>query len=145
MSMTEHAAALLNWQHAHNIKSVWGQKVWIPFLDIYSPSGVIVYHGEHTDANRALEVLEALPKIKGASPDAKLYMTLPEVLDLSPDLKKLKTSILDNHNYVVGFNLTFQSRRRFKSAIQNAAVNALKKQLRTNIDIVQIYLVPPVE
>jgi hypothetical protein len=27
MNMTEHSAALLNWQHAHNIKSVWGLSV----------------------------------------------------------------------------------------------------------------------
>ena len=145
MNMTEHSAALLNWQHAHNIKSVWGQKVWIPFLDVYSPSGQLIYHGEHTDAQRALEVLKALPKTEGTPPHAELHMTLPEVLDLSPDLKRLKAPILENHHYVVVSTSLFKADGGSNSAIQDTALNELKKRVRTNIDIVQIYLVPPAE
>jgi hypothetical protein len=146
MGTTEFCIGLMNWQNKHHMKVVDGQKVWLPTLDIYSPSGTLLYHGFHTDVNHTREVLESLRKRKEAIPNAGQYMSLPEVLDSTPELANFKNSMLEDHHFVVVSTAYFNAHdHASESRIQEDAVNAFQKQTPPDVDFVHIYVVRPSE
>lgn len=114
--------------------------IMIPQLDIYSPSGKLIYHGTEHDISKTPQVLEALPKLPSPAPPPDAQMSLPEILESTPDLAKWKNTILNRHDYVVVSTSVSDSEITKRSPYypQNHAVDLIASRSRVKIDVVRI-------
>ena len=120
------------------------QKIMVPMLEIYSPSGVLIYHGAQDDAGCAAQVLSSLPSVPSPPPSRNVHVSLNDILDISPDLSKLKETILSGHHFtVVSFSVRGKWSQPNAYSVQNHAVDSIPKRPGVDIDVVYINLIWP--
>jgi len=133
------------WEHDHGKLSGPTETVPVPMLDIYSPSGILIYHGAKKDAGRAAQILDSLPALPSPAPAPDAQMSLGEILQMTPDLAKSKDTILSSHHFVV-VSISAQAKGIQKTDpfnVQNQAVASIPKRPGVDVDVVHINLVFP--
>ena len=144
MSVGELGKAYGYWERTHHQPQAGVEEILVPMLEIYSPDGVLVYHGTQSDTARAAQVLDALPAHPSPPPSPKVKMSLGEILEMTPALAKLKPTIVGDHHFVV-VSISMQGHWSKSNAYseQNHAVDSIPKRPGLGIDIVRINLVFP--
>jgi hypothetical protein len=139
MSVQDMANGYARWEMAHN-RPHQGE-IMLPMLEIYSPDGTLIYHGGQNDTGRAAQVLDSLPALPSSPPSLADKMSLSEMLDMTPDLAKYKSTILNAHHFVV-ISLSMQGDWKKSNAYteQNHAVDSIPKRQGVNLDVVRINL-----
>lgn len=108
----------------------------LPSVDIYDPSGAVVYHGQKVDSDAA--VLESLPQKAQGLHAGGLHPSLRDLLAMVPELGKEKASILSGGRYSV---VSFTSSGCPKCPLQDAAVAKLKRRAaQANINVLEVHL-----
>jgi hypothetical protein len=127
-----------SWTHRHlGSASPNVIKTFMPFIDVYSPSGVSIYHGEDSDKNATF--IHALPsniphgnvvKTNAARP------TLQEAIDMFPELATYKINSGPENVYTI-FAVTFPDTERCKA--QNDAMVQLKARAQnTALRVIEV-------
>jgi len=142
VSVAEFGLAHANWEHANHRPPL--KKLLVPMLDIYSPTGALIYHGTQSDTGRAARILASLPNIPFPHPSSDAQMGLNDILGMSPDLTKWTHTILSNHHFVV-VSISVQGKWKRSNAYseQNHAVDSIPKRPGVNIDVVRVNLIFP--
>ena len=94
----------------------------VPFIDLYSPSGISVFHGEDPTGNAAF--LRALPSSAAGMKKAGSFRpTLKEAIEMIPSLRAHEQRLLSGGKYTL-FAVTYPNSRRCFP--QNRAVDELR-------------------
>jgi|SRR5581483_1239304 len=103
-------------------------KTYMPFIDVYSPSGVSIYHGIGSAKNAAfIHALPGnIPHGKAAQTDAR--PTLQEAIDMFPELATYKIKP-DSGNIYTIFAVTFPDNEQCKA--QNEAMDQFKARAQS--------------
>lgn len=142
VSVSEFALAHARWEAANHRRAL--AKILVPMLEIYSPTGALIYHGTQSDTGHAVGVLASLPATPSPSPPPDTQMGLSDILDISPDLARWKNTILSRHHFVV-VSISVQGKWKISNAYseQNHAVDSIPKRPGVDIDVVHINLIFP--
>ncbi|HKV95395.1 MAG TPA: hypothetical protein VJW20_22810 [Candidatus Angelobacter sp.] len=112
-------------------------KTYMPFIDVYSPSGVSIYHGIGSAKNAAF--IHALPNNiphgKVAQTDTA-RPTLQEAIDMFPELATYKIKPASGNIYTI-FAVTFPDNDQCKA--QNDAMDQLKARAQnTGLRVIEV-------
>jgi hypothetical protein len=127
-----------SWTHRHLGSASPNQiKTIMPFIDVYSPSGVSIYHGEGSAKNAAF--IHALP---GNIPNGKVAETnaarptLQEAVDMFPELATYKIKPDPGNIYTI-FAVTFPDCDPCKA--QNDAMDQLRARAQnTGLRVIEV-------
>jgi len=135
----------LQWALAHRVvfQGKTATSVRVPYIDLYSPTGVSVYFEEDPTKNAAfLRALPGdLPQGSVAKTD-KIRPTLQEAMGMVPELKPYEGGFLGGNEYTV-FAVTFPDSTSARCKAQNEAVQKLKSragQIRLHVIEVRLHL-----
>ena len=136
-SVEEFTHAYIQWlkQHPDAIKSPQ-IKLDMPALDLYSPSGVSIYHGTNSAKNAAF--LRTLPKSIPATSATVIQPSLREMLEMFPQFKAQKDALLADGHYTV-FAVTYPDWASCKE--QNEEIAKLRaRAAQTGIRVLEVRL-----
>lgn len=116
-------------------------RVSMPSIDLYSPSGVSLYHGTNSEKN-ATFIRGLLPggPPRHMNPPSEPRPTLQEALAIFPQFRPYETSVLANRMYTV-FAMTYPNQSKYKE--QNDAIEQLRgraRELHIRVIEVQVLL-----
>jgi hypothetical protein len=107
----------------------------IPSLDLYSASGVSVYHDTDSEKNAAF--IRGLPRsIRQAKTD-EVRPTLREAMEMFTELKPYEAAPVSKHEYTV-FVLTVPDKASCKA--QNEAIQELTSRVGLDIRVIEVRL-----
>jgi hypothetical protein len=111
-------------------------RLGMPILDLYSPSGTSLYHGEDSTANATF--LRSLPKAMGRTTATAPRPSLKEAIEMFPELKLQEDTLLADKRYTV-FAITDPTWDHCKD--QNDAVAKLRESKdHANIRVIEVRL-----
>jgi hypothetical protein len=128
----------LKWavNHPRSVEAEARIRILMPTLDLYSPSGVSLYHGEDSLANAAF--IRTLPKGIGNAKPATSRPSLKEAIEMFSELKAKEDALLADKSYTI-FAITYPDWDRCMD--QNAAVAELRgSKGRANIRVIEVRL-----
>jgi hypothetical protein len=136
------AEAVAHWEKAHNAPH--NGKILVPMLDVYAPDGTLIYHGGQDDTGHAAQILNALPAHPSPPPSPAIKMSLDEALAMTPELAKLKDTILSAHHFVV-ISISMKGKWTISNPYteQNHAVDSIPRRPGVDIDVIRINMVFP--
>lgn len=110
-----------------------------PYLEIYSPSGISIFHGSDSDNN--IKLLRSLPFVLPSTPSAATKLirpTLGEVEAMFPEIQRAGVPDPSRGEYTV---FAIYNPERSACAAQDAAIQELKKRVAgTKVRIVEVRL-----
>jgi hypothetical protein len=109
------------------------------YLEIYSPSGISIFHGSDSDNN--IKLLRSLPFVLPSTPSAATKLirpTLGEVEAMFPEIQRAGVPDPSRGEYTV---FAIYNPERSACAAQDAAIQELKKRVAgTKVRIVEVRL-----
>jgi hypothetical protein len=134
VSGTKYLYSYARWASKH-IAAKGEMRVVLPSVNIYDPSGVVVYHGEKVASDA--DVLEHLPQRIQGLRSSGIYPGLQDALEMLPDLANDKSSILSSGRYSV-VSITSPMGCP-KCGLQEAAIAKLKQlNPRANVNVLEV-------
>jgi len=129
--------AYLQW-FGHHPEAVGGQKLIrmdMPAIDLYSPTGELLYHG--TDSSENAAFLKSLLKEIPGKKSNDVRPSLKEAIEMLPDFKKHEDELLSDKRYTV-FAVTYPNDAECKR--QNEAVAQLRTSGQSKIRVLEVRL-----
>jgi hypothetical protein len=110
----------------------------VPSVDLYSESGVSIYHGVDSEKNAAF--LNALPQAIDQAKTGEVRPSLKEAIEMFTDFKKQESVLLADKRYTI-FALTYPDWGRCKA--QNDAIQKLRERAqKIGIRVLEVRLHP---
>jgi hypothetical protein len=137
-TVEELSGGYLKWIGAHP-KAVPADKrlkVLVPILDLFSPSGISLYHGEDSVANAAF--LRTFPKGMDGPKQVGLRPSLKEAIEMFSELRSKEDALLADKRYTI-FAITYLDWEPCKD--QNEAVSKLRERKgQANMRVIEVRL-----
>jgi hypothetical protein len=137
-SVSDLAKGYLGWQQQHADAAQAGKalKFRMPSIDLYSPSGVSIHHGENSDTNAAF--LRSLPNGLNDAAVGGPRPSLKEIIEMFSELKSQEGSLLAAKSYTI-FAITYPFEEFCKA--QNEAVEKLReRKMKIRMRIIEVRL-----
>lgn len=137
-SVAELADGYNKWQgdHPNVVQAGKSLRVNMPIIDLYSTSGILLYHGEDSATNAAF--LRTLPEGIGKAKTSVARPSLKEAIEMFPELKAQEDALLADKRYTI-FAITYPDWDHCKD--QNEAVAKLREnKAQANIRIIEVRL-----
>jgi hypothetical protein len=116
--------AYSTWEHRHPALLARGTlKIAMPYLDVYSPSGNLLYHTDNPE--KAAEFLRRLPRGIPRKPLGVEHPSLRAAIEMVPEFRAEEGSLLSGHVVTV-FAVTYPGWDRARP--QNDAVETLRRR-----------------
>lgn len=132
-----HLREYTNWASGHAAQL--GKKVtmYLPFVDIYDPAGISVYHGE--DPAKNAEILRNLDRTIPENTPHPIRPTLTEYVRMVPDFKGRESAILAPQGYAI---LSVTVRGSARCAIQNDEIARIRRSGKMAFKVLEVVLEP---
>jgi hypothetical protein len=137
-SVEEMTNGYLDWLEHHPEPTAAGkpQKILMPTLDLYSPTGTSIYFGTDSGANAAF--VHTLPQGITNVGMTEPRPSLKEAIEMFSELRAKENALLADKRYTL-FAVTYLNWERSKQ--QNEAVEELRRRISsTNIRIIEVRL-----